>query len=454
MSIQKNEIMSKRKVLQLSATFFITILFVIGCKKESNIGDGLQSENLNLLKTDTFTLVTYSEIPDSIETDETSVNLLGFYNDPVFGSVDCGFATQIRLSSENPDLKSANIASVDSVVLALDFTSINYYANQDSLTFEVYEITEDLVRTDQDYYGDDIPMHTGNNLVLAGSETEFLDYVKYQVVGSDTLDAHLRIRLDPSLGYQFRDLADAGSLSTDESFVQAFKGLYVKVSSMGVGPQEGTIGYFSLESTISNLTMYFTDILAAPQFYTFNINSLAARYNTLTFDRTGTKVEALLGDSTLGKEEFYMQGSSIWTVIHIPYLEQFYLDANGEKSPKIINKAELILPIQDFQPDVFDPPTSLFLAKIVNATTSDFTLDYDYQSTINGNTVTYDEDAKQFRFIMTQEVQAILNGTRENTGFRIYVPSFYGSSIERVIFNGPNSLLKDRARLEITYTEY
>jgi hypothetical protein len=55
---------------------------------------------------------------------------------------------------------------------------------------------------------------------------------------------------------------------------------------------------------------------------------------------------------------------------------------------------------------------------------------------------------------MTQEIQGILNGTRENTGFRVYAPSFFGSTIERVIFNGSQSSLKERARLEITYTDY
>ena len=55
---------------------------------------------------------------------------------------------------------------------------------------------------------------------------------------------------------------------------------------------------------------------------------------------------------------------------------------------------------------------------------------------------------------MTLEIQAILNGDIDNNGFRIYPPSFFGSSIERIIFNGPESTLKDKARLEVTYTDY
>ena len=73
---------------------------------------------------------------------------------------------------------------------------------------------------------------------------------------------------------------------------------------------------------------------------------------------------------------------------------------------------------------------------------------------LGGNTVTYDQTNKEYRFIMTREVQAILNGERANSGFRIYTPSFFASSVERVIFNGTNSNLKDKPRLEITYTDY
>ena len=65
---QKFQITSQRKVFKLSATFFIAILTLTACKKEpTNIGDGLEDGSLNLMKTDTFTIVTYSEKVDSIE---------------------------------------------------------------------------------------------------------------------------------------------------------------------------------------------------------------------------------------------------------------------------------------------------------------------------------------------------------------------------------------------------
>ncbi|MBN4071210.1 hypothetical protein JYT72_01740, partial [Crocinitomix catalasitica] len=66
----------------------------------------------------------------------------------------------------------------------------------------------------------------------------------------------------------------------------------------------------------------------------------------------------------------------------------------------------------------------------------------------------YDSDDKEFRFIVTREIQALLTGGQANVGYRIYSPNFFASSIERIIFNGSASTLKERPRLEITYTEY
>lgn len=454
----KFQIISKRRVVKLSATFFIGALLLSSCKKEeSEIGSSLPGEGLDVQKVDTFSVITYSEKIDSMESDETAVNMLGQYNDPVFGNVDCGIVTQVRLSSANPSF-APNIADVivDSVVLGLKFTTINYYANLDDITIEVFRIGDDLIRDDKDYYTFENPTIVGGDLVLPGTETQLPDFVSSQVVGTDTLSAQLRVRLDPTtIGSDLVAINGAGNMATDEAFVSAFKGLYIKVDGSSLAPAQGGVYYFSLENSLSKLTLFFHETAdPASKFFDFNINSSCARYNKISYDRTGTRVESLLADKSLGQEEFYTQGGEIWSVVEIPYIMDLNLSASGGEDPKIINKAELIVPVQDFGQDRFEPSSSLFLAKVVDQTTSDFTLDYSFQSTLEGNTVNYDQDNKEFRFLMTNEIQAILNGTRENSGFRIYAPSFFASTIERVVFNGPESTLKNKTRLEITYTDY
>jgi len=454
--IENFKIKSKRKVLQLSATFFMAILVFAACKKEyTNIGDGLEEGSLDLQTTDTFTLVTYSEEVTALETDETAVNMLGSYVDPVFGKVDCGIVTQIRLSSVNPAFGTTANIVIDSVVLSLNYTSIKYYANLDPITVEVYEITEDLNRLDSNYYASKVIGTTGINLVEPGYETIDPEVVADQILADDTLPAHLRIRLDPSFGMDMVNANVAGNMATDDGFVSFFKGLYIKVNGTSLSTGQGTVLYFALESSLSNVTMYFHDnvSLVANRFI-FNINSSCARYNDIKFDRTGTNVEAVLLDPTKGSEEFYFQGSAIRAVIKFPYLMDFNFDSLGNSDPKIINKAELILPIQDFTADAFDPSTYLFISKIIDATVSGFTLDYGIGQTGSLRTVSYDQTNKEFRFVITREINAILTGDSDNNGLRLYSPSFFGSTIERIVFNGSNASLKEQPRLEITYTNY
>lgn len=451
--------MSWRKVLKLSATFFGICLVMLSCKKEqTNIGDSLQSESLNLKTVDTFTVTTYSDELDSMDSDETSISLLGRYNDPEFGLVDCGIVTQVLPSSVNPDLGSSASTIVDSVVIAFRYASLLRYGNLRNMTFEVYEITDDLVRDDQTYHTFDDPNITGSNLLLAGTETQLPDVFSFQVIGDDTLSPQLRLHLDPALGDAFVAERESGSaFGSTEAFASFFKGFYIKVTADPLGPGDGAVLYFSLENTDSKLTMYFHDS-ATPEIketFDFQINSSAARYNKITYDRAGTDVEALLADPSLGKEKFYMQSGAIRAVVEFPHIASFNYDSLGNYDPKIINRAELFLPVQDFSPDAFNPSTDLFIARIVDKKISTFTVDYNFSATLGiTNTVQYREDDKEFRFIMTREIQSLLTGDGENVGYRIYSPTFFASSVERIIFNGSESPLKDRPRLEITYTDY
>lgn len=451
---KKQKIISRRKVVQLSAAFFALTLVLGACKKdETDIGDGLQDANLDIVFSDTFSIVTYSEEIVDMESDETSINMLGAYVDPVFGSVDCGFVTQIVPEALSQSFPATADITMDSVVLALRYSSINFYANLDDITVEVFEIDDVLERADTEYLVSEEPTIIGEDLVLDGMNTLTPDFISNQIVGNDTLSPQMRIHLDPQVGMDF--IVDAESNLLDANFqTNTFKGLYVKVNMPGLATGKGTVLYFALENLLSKLTMYYHDSSDNFEEFDFLINSSCARYNKITFDRTGTGIDEAVADQSKGEEAFYMQGGAIRGVIQFPHITNFYTDSDGNFDPKIINKAELVLPIQDFQPDVFDPATEMFIARIVDERLSTFTEDYGFGSTLNGNTVNYDEDNREFRFVMTQEIQALLNGDIENVGYRVYSPSFFASTVERIIFNGSNTTLKEKPRLEITYTEY
>ena len=94
-----------RKVMLLSALFFLCIVFFFNsCKKDGELVPEFDSGNANIMKTDTFTIVTSLAKEDSIRTDVSIYNLLGIYNDPVFGPTASSFYTQATLNGLNASL--------------------------------------------------------------------------------------------------------------------------------------------------------------------------------------------------------------------------------------------------------------------------------------------------------------------------------------------------------------
>jgi hypothetical protein len=439
---KKNKRYNWRRVFKLSVSFLGLVILFSACKKEvSAVGDSINPNGLNIITTDTFTVKTYSVALDSIATDETSISLLGAVKDPELGLTDCGIVTQIRLSSTSPNFGDLNQLTVDSVVLALKYDSRLNYGTLQNLNFEVYEITNQL-NIDDDYYAS-TPVNTnGVDLVKAGTSNKFPDVFADAIVGQDTLAPQLRLQLDPAFGDYL--IANSNEMTSNDNFTSFFKGLYIKVTDAPtLNPEEGTVLYFSLEDALSDMTLYYTSGTENKTF-TFNINNKCARYNKIDVDRTGTDAELVLNNPNLGQEKFYLQGTFIRPEIEFPYIMD--LQKNGKV---VLNYVALIVPVQDFINDPFEPSEELFFGEVVDKYITGFIKDYPFFTTVS-----YDSDNKEFKFLMTQELQAVLDGDKEPGKYRMFSSNFFGSSIERTVFNGAEANLKEKTRLEITYTAY
>ena len=314
---KNNKLINWRIVKKLFATFLFGAILISSCNKEdSTVGSSINPNGLNVVTSDTFTVKTYSSLLDSLESDETSVSMLGAYNDPEFGLVDCGIVSQLRLSSESPNF--GVVSSVDSVVLSFVYSGIKYYGKVDDLTFEVYEINEEL-DLDDEYYTFTPVSNAGSNLVLPGFEVIKPELYTDIIVGSDTLSPQLRLRLDPAFGQYLID--NVSSMSSNDVFTSFFNGVYVKVTDgSNLASGDGHVVYLSLEDAISKMVIYYTNSSSENKTFSFNINNKCARFNKIDFDRSGTNVEAVLNNPELGEEKFYMQSSSIKAVIEFPYI--------------------------------------------------------------------------------------------------------------------------------------
>lgn len=430
----------------LSATFFVgSTLFFSSCKKEDNqLGLGLHPEDdlLNLVVTDTLQLITYSALSDSVVSDElSSSNLLGSYVDPYMGKMSSSVYTQIRLEGAIdfiPDGGSIADIVVDSVNLYIAIT--DYYGILDEQTFEVYRITEDFF-VDSTYYSSQMLANDGLDLVVSGQGNISPNGVLL------TIPLSVNDFASPIVNESGTGTLD-GNDGTGE-FVEWFKGLYIKVNNPLQSSGEGSILYLDLESTSSKITMYYRHTLGPVTEhdtleFDFNINSSCARFSNFDQDYSASLVEQVLNDSVLGQETFFTQTmGGVRAKVAIPHVLNL-LDSGNI----IINKASLILPIQYYEGDPIYPSSELFLV----STNDDGTISFlpDYEDDRGGN---FDSGESSYTFNITRYMNQLISGELTNNPLTIISP---GNAVtaNRVVFNGPNTVLKDKPKLVVTYSKY
>lgn len=424
-----------RKVFRLSATFLIVFTTLISCKKkDSSIGNSVLDENdlLNSAQVDTFSLTTFTILEDSAITDNPAYAVLGSYNDPKFGTVDASFYTQFRLSGVNPNFGSDPI-TIDSMVLGLEYVS--YYGDLSSQTVEVYQMTEDI-DLDSTYYAFTTKTHTGIDLVEPGFNTFTPDPNGITVIGDDTVDTQLRIRLKNSLAQTLIDEANSAgtNFTTNENFVNYFKGLHVRVNNGVQASGTGGVFYFNLNDPLSKMTIYYEQAGTKKRF-DFLINSECADFNHVDINNNGKPVQTVINDTVSGQNEFYAQAFKSRAVVKIPGL-------SGLPSKAVIHKAQLILPIQYQNGAKYKPADELSVSVLYNGSLSGI-----------GVLGLYDYSFKQYTIDVRNYVQAFV--TKDVTSDELIVsPRLFITSAERVIFNGPTTINKMKPKLIVTYTEF
>lgn len=435
-----------RKALLLSVVFLLVFGFISCKKKESQIGLDVQGgQNLGINTVDTFEIRTYVEVVDSVTSNLKSVDLLGSYQDPKFGHVQYGFVTQILLSSNNPNFGNTDMLSIDSVVFAMKYSTLNSvakYGESDEQTFEVYEIAEDLYY-DSTYYTNSIVSTLGSDLIEPGSNIITPRPYDDAVVGEDTLEPQLRIRLDTTFGRRLINASLTGDLLDNEAFKNYFKGFQVRVNNVNQNDNEGGILYLDLTDVESKMTIYYRED-TIPRTFDFTIETGEnARFNQANFDMTGTFVEQVINDTASGMFEYYYQANNLWSAMEFPDIMKIK-DHQG----LIVNKAELFVPVSHYPTDELFHPTDMFV--LYKDSLGEDNIVPDFFSSPGGE---HDSDEGAYRFILTRYIQRILSGEFQNNGIRISNTNFF-STATRAVFNGPLSTNKKKPKLIITYSNY
>ncbi len=423
------------------------IMLLTQCKKDPDaIGAALiQHTNLpDVLYSDTSSLLSYSREIDSVRTDENSVNLVGSMSDPVFGRSDATFTAQFRLLNENPEIGEDPV--IDSIILTLAYA--NYYGDTTTgMNLRVYELSEQI-------YKDSVYFSNGSfeNFGFDYADMYFQPHPKTGFVPEgDSLPRTARLRVD--LGKYTHELgekilnADSAYLSDNQQFVEYFKGLSIKTDPVYQG---GSILYFDLISSVSNLTIYYhTDTVTRNLPLIVNTNS--ARINHLHHDYEATtdnifRQQVLEDDTTLGKEKVFLQAmGGVKTVIKFPFIQDWM-----KNQSILVNEAKLVLPVPQ-HPEYLYPAPQLGLIQINEDGTSSFLLDELEGADYFGGQ--YDSKAMAYNFRITRHIQWLMQNKYEDYGLSLFISS-PGSNASRSVING--SQAEEPAipmRLEIRYTE-
>ena len=432
----------------MAAIFFVAIISIIfSCEKpETGIGGNLlpDEDNLDLFFTDTISVVAFnSPEEDSVRTSPVTTGLIGSYHDPIMGIHRSELYFQLRLPASNISFGADETTIVlDSIVLGLDYTG-GFYGELNPLTFEVYELNEDI-ELDSIYYSNDEFETISTNIAdpqrATISPTPTLPTID---IGDEEVANQIRIHLDTTWGYMFFDPLIEDSLATTDLFLQWFKGLHVKTQA-----DNSAILNVDLTNGVSALTLYYQEQEPDTTIYkefAFLINDNSQRINHFEHDYSASLVQYYLDNPELGQQRLFVQGGAGQSI----ELDFPFIDGWLDSSNVAVNNAELILPIEDVKSGLF-LPARLFTVRI-DEDGEEATIPDAFQGDTHlGGFL--DLENQEYRLNITRYLQQVITGELENRGLRIK-PSFNGSSFNRAsIFGFENP--EKRAKLVFTYTKF
>lgn len=398
------------------------------------------------------TIKAYTLTDEKQRTDEPAFNLLGTFNDPVFGKTTADFACQFRLTGY-PDF-SKN-AQIDSLVLYLLYMEV-YGDTETPQKLKVYELASDL-EIDQKYY-QDVNLKSLAKGEVVGEKNYIpkfkLDsltnkYGSTKKAPKDTVIQELKIKLDQKL-IQKLMAADSLTWSNNDKFMNYFKGLYIEAGDLSTG---GSIMRINTLASGSRMVMHFHNDEKDSLYYDYNINENSARVNRFAHDYTTAKFAVNLDKQENQDSLIYLQTTGgIRSKILIPDLENWtkLIPNYNENAGNIaINQAELIFQVDTIVSDTakYIPPQQLVLSAIDKDGKEYLPSDVAFSSVYYGGT--YNSSDKTYRFNIAKHMQEVIEKKKDNYGFYL-ATAFRSATFKRVVLKGATS--KTGIKLQITYS--
>jgi len=301
----------RKALIQNIALLTLLLVGFISCEKDfaSIDSDVVNSDNATNFSTDffEFPVLTYNKKIEPFQTNGLPVNLLGFHNDPVYGTTTVNFVGQMVPTAFDPTF-GENVV-LDSVVLTVPYFSRNVGTDEDgNSTYEIDSIFGDTPIRLSVYknnfflrdFNPDLDFDANQKYFSNGTssssdmindsdlEAELLfqiddflpsaDEIRLTTVeldedGEPVLDEDdnpvtnitgrqapaIRLLLDNPNDTFWQELIfdkeGEPELSNENNFKNHFRGIYIKAEAMDAN---GTMMMLNLASTNTNITLYYT----------------------------------------------------------------------------------------------------------------------------------------------------------------------------------------------------
>ncbi|MEO0471006.1 MAG: DUF4270 family protein [Bacteroidota bacterium] len=418
--------MKRHQLMWLLTMLMVAATFLSAC--EEGIGstgrDVLPNEDLiNFEFTDTIRIEMESRRLDSVNTFSSSRQLFGNIKDPDFGDINAVTYFQFLAQSELNFGDTDNLI-FDSLVLNLDL--IGAYGDLSvPQTLRIHPLTQPITEDPEPTSIDETPFNANVDL----GESFLVDFSE-----NGRFD-DLAIRLNDDLGQRLL-FGDPDSLGDRDIFPIFFPGVRISTDPVLFTKREpGAIFSIDGESSISELVLHYQKRDSAtgpfePTEESFLIRSFTPRYTQIS--RENFEVETVLGQEldepdTKDLYEFVQSGALIKGFVKFPDVDQL--------TNLAVSRAELVLKVDPVflgGGEKYDPPASL---NIVFADADGNELTIEGQPVVAANAATYDSQNNEYSFSLTNYIQELISGRRDNNGL-IILPASAAVTMNRAVLGG------------------
>lgn len=390
-----------------------TVVLLYSCDKDFNaIGDDLIGDNHFGLESEKYDVLAYNQEVTPVQSNGLAINGLGIYDNPVLGTTNGNFVTQLTLAAYAPTIGEE--AVIDSVTLSVPYFKHIKNSNSDgSTTYEldsiygstngklklsVYESgiqmrtsyfdsgsqLAQLYYTDQNADFDNFKkgerLNDDNEKDFRQNDKFFFSSAEIVLKAKDDAGKETTTRVAPEMHLKlnkafFQDKilgAPAAKLANADAFQEYFRGLYFKVEKSDGSPSNMALLDFSKGKITINYkakTASTTDAATAKENKSLEISlgggATASLLNDAKNANYANAINPANVNKTLGDETLYLKGGQ--GSIAVIDLSDFGTKlAEIRENKWMVNEANLVFYVDATKMTGADEPKRVYLYDLTN----------------------------------------------------------------------------------------